>query len=281
MSRGNRRSTIFEDELDRLVFNEVIAETVRRYAVRIFSVCQMGNHYHAILDAPRDNLSYAMRHLNGEFAQASNRRHERTGHVFEARFRSVIVQWQSYLRRASRYVVRNPVRAKLVASPELWPWSTYRATVGDVPPPQWLYLDWLRDAFDTTSLAGAQAKFRAYVNTPANKDKPLDKRALAWGTEKFVSELRGLIGDMGNHGAIPRGWDLIARPKLPIVFAEWDSTRSQRDQLIEIAHVTHGYTFSDIAKFLDLHPSSVSAAYHRTSRRTRKVPTRQASDERG
>jgi REP element-mobilizing transposase RayT len=276
MSRGNRKSSIFEDEFDRLIFNEIVDETVRRYAVRIFSLCQMGNHYHAILDAPRMNLSDAMRHLNGEFAQSSNRRHERTGHVFEARFRSIIVQWRSYLRRASRYVVRNPVRAKVVEHPELWRWSTYRATIGLEAPPRWLYLDWLLEAYDTNSLEDAKAKFRDYVEKPENKDKPLDKTALAWGTTAFLRGLLDPLRDRLNGEPIRREWELMARPKLPELFASWDSTRGERDRLIETAHVMHGYSFADIAQFLQLHPSSVSAAYRRTTGHSRKARTLRA-----
>jgi putative transposase len=267
MARGNRRQTIFEDDQDRRMFIDVVDGMVRRYAIRVYELCEMGNHYHAILDAPRENLSIAMRFLNGEYAQASNRRHERRGHLFEERFTSVVVQWLSYLRRASRYVVRNPVRAKLCATVDEWPWSTFRSTAGLVDPPRWHYREWLLEAYDTTSLACAQQRYRDYVNAPTVRDKPLDKRALAWGTARFQQEVRERLGKRDN---LPRVWKVLGRPSLGDIFTQGQS-RAERNYLIQVAHETHGYFFSDIAKTLELHPSSVSAAYRRAVKGRRGV----------
>lgn len=262
MSRGNRKAMIFESDFDRKMFIEVVAETVLRYGVRIFELCEMGNHYHAILDAPRFNLSDAMRHLNGQFAQFSNRQHERTGHVFEERFRSIVVQWRSYLRRASRYVVRNPVRAKVVASPDLWAWSTYRATAGLESPPPWLYQGWLCEAFETDSLEIAQQRYREYVNDPEARDKHPTNTALVWGSRKYAARVKDLLADRLDARATP-GWRALGRPPLDQLFVPTQPTRADRDRLIVVAHETHGYTFAAIGKHLRLHPSSVSAAYRR------------------
>jgi REP element-mobilizing transposase RayT len=126
MGRGNRRLSIFEDEYDRRSFDNVISEAVRRYKIRIFAACQMGNHYHFVLDTPRGNLSEAMGYINGTYAQESNKRYGRTGHLFEARFHSLVVQRERYFRRSCRYTVRNPVQAGIVSRAEDWQWSTYK-----------------------------------------------------------------------------------------------------------------------------------------------------------
>ena len=97
--------------------------------------------------------------VNGVFAQRSNRRHGQTGHVFEGRFRSLVIQRDSYLMRAARYVVRNPVRAGLVAHAGAWPWSSYRATAGLEPVPRWLHVDWIQGAFQARSLREARQRY--------------------------------------------------------------------------------------------------------------------------
>ena len=130
MARGNRKSTIFHDDEDRRQFVQLVGRAARSYDLRIMATCLMGNHYHFIVETPARNLSDAMHFINGVFAQRSNRRHGQTGHVFEGRFRSLIIQQESYLMRAARYVVRNPVRAGLVTDAGAWPWSSYGATAG-------------------------------------------------------------------------------------------------------------------------------------------------------
>lgn len=94
----------------------------------------MDNHYHLLIETPEPNLSQGMRRLNGAYTQGFNRRHGRVGHVLQGRFKSILVERESYVLEPCRYVVLNPVRTKLVAGPEEWPWSSYQATaVGGTP----------------------------------------------------------------------------------------------------------------------------------------------------
>ena len=85
----------------------------------------MTNHYHLVVETPDGNLSKGMRQLNGVYTQASNRRHQRTGHLFQGRFKAILVDKDSYLLELARYVVLNPVRALMVAHPGQWQWSSY------------------------------------------------------------------------------------------------------------------------------------------------------------
>ena len=87
----------------------------------------MSNHYHLVIGTPDGNLSKGMRQLNGVFTQWSNRRHRRTGHLFQGRFKAILVDADSYLLELTRYVVLNPVRAGHGGVPGDWPWSSYRA----------------------------------------------------------------------------------------------------------------------------------------------------------
>jgi putative transposase len=126
MSRGNRKSCIFDTDVDRDRFMRLLADTALAYDARVYAACAMGTHYHLLLDTPRGNLSAMMRQLNAVFSQDSNRLYRRTGHTFEARFHSIVVQRERYLRRVARYVVLNPVKAGLCGDPASCQWTTYR-----------------------------------------------------------------------------------------------------------------------------------------------------------
>src|SRR5690606_22855197 len=99
--------------------------------------CLMDNHYHLIIETLEGNLSKGMRQLNGVYTQASNRRHGRSGHLFQGRYKAILVDKDRYLLELSRYVVLNPLRAKgLIDRLEDWPWSSYLAMVGDASKPE-------------------------------------------------------------------------------------------------------------------------------------------------
>jgi hypothetical protein len=107
----------------------------------------MTNHYHLLVETPDANLSKGMRQLNGVYSQYVNRTHGRVGHLFQGRFKAILVERDSYLLELARYVVLNPVRAGMVRAPGEWSWSSYRATAGEAHAPAFLATDWLLRAF--------------------------------------------------------------------------------------------------------------------------------------
>ena len=110
-SRGDRREAIYEDDTDRFRFLEVLGEVVERFNWRCHAYCLMTNHYHLVVETVDGNLSKGMRQLNGVYTQWSNRRHRRTGHLFQGRYKAILVDSEAYLLELARYVVLNPVRA--------------------------------------------------------------------------------------------------------------------------------------------------------------------------
>jgi len=117
-SRGNRREEIYLDDQDRRRFLTLLAEVCERFNWRVHAYCLMSNHYHLLIETPDANLSRCMRQVNGVHTQAANRRHGQVGHVFQGRFKALLVQKESYLLELARYVILNPVRAGMVARPE-------------------------------------------------------------------------------------------------------------------------------------------------------------------
>ena len=142
-SRGNARKPIFKDEEDRKIFLRLLDRVNQRFHWLCHAYCLMDNHYHLVIETPEGNLTKGMRQLNGVYTQAFNRQHHRVGHLFQGRYKSILVERESYLLEVCRYVVLNPVRAKAVEKPEAWRWSSYRGTGGLEKPQACLTTDWI------------------------------------------------------------------------------------------------------------------------------------------
>ena len=137
-SRGNRREPIFEDDQDRLSLLTVVSQSMERFDATVLAYCLMDNHYHFVIHTRRANLSQLMRQLNGVYTQTYNRRHGKAGHLFQGRFKAILVDQDAYLLEVCRYVELNPVRARIVRDPGKWPWSSYVAHTGGASSPAWL-----------------------------------------------------------------------------------------------------------------------------------------------
>ncbi len=136
-SRGNEKKAVFKDDQDRINFLNTLQHVNKRYNWLCHAYCMMDNHYHLLIETPDGNLALGMRQLNGVYTQLFNKRHQRTGHLFQGRYKSILIQKDSHLLEVCRYVVLNPVRARMVERPEVWKWSSYRATAGRELPATW------------------------------------------------------------------------------------------------------------------------------------------------
>jgi REP element-mobilizing transposase RayT len=269
MSRGNRKCSIFKDDDDRHRFFETLTDAVVRYRIRIDAACQMGTHFHLAIETPDANLSQAMHFINTTYSQSFNRRHGYTGHLYEGRFRSRVVQRESYLRRACRYVVLNPVKSKLVSAPGDWRWSSYRATAGLEEPPLWLNTDWIVPAFDAVTRAEAQERYRAFVNSPLASRMRLSGNSLVFGSKTFKKAVIDETALKLRDRDLPIAQRALARPELGELFGDATREISKRDKAIHQAHVVHGYFLSEIATILRLDRSTVSRAFQREHNRSR------------
>lgn len=129
-ARGNNGERIFAAYDDRTRLLDLLATLQRHRGWRCHAYCEMGNHYHLLLETPEPDISRGMQWLNGVYAQEFNRRHGRSGHVFQGRFHGAPIEREAHLLEAARYIVRNPKRAQLCCDPIEWAWSSYRATAG-------------------------------------------------------------------------------------------------------------------------------------------------------
>ena len=249
-ARGVGKADIFLDDTERREFLKRLAQVVRRFNVLCHSYCQMTNHYHLAITTMEPNLSRAMQHLNSRYAQWWNRRHDRVGHVFQARFHSQVIQDDAYLVNACKYIALNPVRAGMVSSPEGWLWSSYRAMVGLDRMPPFMDCHHVMRLVAPDHPADGPNRLRESL-TDVDAGTVQFPRAAIVGDDEFVARFHSIIARVNRE--IPRR---AGRRTLDAIFTG-AITRHDRNRAMETA-LRERYRVSEVARFLDLHPSTVS-----------------------
>ncbi len=256
-SRGNAGQDIFLDDKDRFAFLDVLQEVVDRFAWRCYAYCLMPNHYHLLVETLEPTLSRGMRHLNGVYTQLFNRRHGRSGHLLQGRFKAILVEKESHLLEAARYIVWNPVRAGLVRHPKDWKWSSYRATAGLAPCPPFLSVGFILAQFSSDPERAVRA-YRRFVQQGRDVNLWADlKGGVLLGSAAFVERLRPLLRKKAGVEEIPKRERAVARPSLEELFAGVRN-KASRDKRIYLAVRVHGYTLREVAEFVGLHYTTVS-----------------------
>ncbi len=238
VARGNERRLIFVDDIDRERFLELLGGVAERYRWLVLSYCLMGNHYHVLVQTIGPNLARGMRQLNGVYAQWFNRRHVRVGHLFEGRYKAVLVQEGEHFERALRYVVRNPVRAGLTLCVHEWRWTSHGAMVGAAR-------EGVVPVVEVLRLLGpdprsARRRYVTIVSTEA--DPPAAPHPLIEGDDSFVGAQLSRVA---------------ACPEYPLASVEQrrpplSDLVSSRDDIAALFHAyaQHGYSMRQIATHL-------------------------------
>jgi hypothetical protein len=217
----------------------------------------MDNHIHLLIDTPQPNLSRGMRQLNGVYTQRFNRRHSRVGHLFQGRFQAILVEKDGYLLELARYIVLNPVRAKIVKTPERYPWSSYRPMLGVAPVPPALAIEWVLEQFARTR-ATARRRYAKFVHDGIGVPGPWDeiKGQVLLGSEAFIERLAPQLQGCST-AEIPKRQRVVHRPSLKAFLAGSDS-RMARNKAMAQAYLTHGYTLTEIGRAVGLHYATIS-----------------------
>jgi len=254
-SRGNAQENIYRDDTDRAQFYTVLAEVCDRFNWIIHAYCLMDNHYHLLVETPEQNLSKGMRHLNGVYTQRFNQQHGRVGHVFQGRYNAILVQKESYLLELARYIVLNPVRARMVRAAKDWPWSSYRATTGQISVPAWLHVDWILSAF-AKQRKTAITRYKTFVAEGKNQPSPWEqlKSQIFLGTDKFVVEMQQKIPSDTKLSEIPA----IQKRTPPKRLEYYKKKYPDRNTAIAQAYRSGGYSMEEIGDYFGLHYSRVS-----------------------
>lgn len=253
-SRGDGREAIFLSEQDRRLFLRVLSQVVQDFNWALHAYCLMDNHYHLLIETPDGNLSKGMRQLNGVYTQRFNRQHGRVGHVFQGRYKAIIVQRESYLLELARYVVLNPVRAHMVNSAAEWPWSSYQATAGLCDAPPWLVVDWILSVF-SPHRSEAVMRYAAFVAAGKDQRGPWEKlkNQIFLGSGAFIAGLQGDLDADAEHREIPA----VQRRPTPQSLDQI-AQQHERDEAILRAYASGGYSLKQIGDHFGLHYSRVS-----------------------
>ncbi|MFZ5843362.1 MAG: transposase [Pseudomonadota bacterium] len=254
-SRGDRREDIYFTEDDRREWMRLLGQVCGRFNWVCHAWCQMTNHYHLVVETPEANLSQGMRQLNGVYTQWINRTYDRVGHVFQGRYKAILVEKDSYLLELARYVVLNPVRAGMVRDASRWAWSSYAEMVGVRSAPEWLETDWLLAQFGKQRQR-AIANYIEFVREGMKRDSVWAelKGQIYLGSDKFVERMQRVAVDQAETGEIPRQQRrAMAKP-----LAHYAKREPSRDAAIVAAYATGDYTMQEIAEHYGIHYATVS-----------------------
>jgi putative transposase len=275
-ARGDRREPIFVDDVDRTQFLTVLSQGLTRFNARLLAYCLMGNHYHLVLLTPQANLSLLMRHVNGVYTQTFNRRHGVVGHLFQGRFKGILVDTDSYLMALCRYVELNPVRAKLVEEAAAWPWSSYLAHTGHAVPLQGLDVRTLHDFMLGRACIEVQDRRQAalaYAEAVAqgvgeNLWPEGLRQQIYLGDADFVQRMQALAeGRRQSNREVP-----MAQRAQPLGLQDWLARSPTREAALVAAHRQSGLSMTEMAQALNLSVSRVSRLISREEERQRAAP---------
>jgi putative transposase len=255
-SRGDGREDIYLSDADREIWLEVLGQVCERFNWVCHAWCQMTNHYHLLIETPEANLAQGMRQLNGVYTQRFNRAHKRVGHVFQGRYKAILVERDNYLLELARYVVLNPLRANMVKRLEAWQWSSYLPTCGQASAPNWLQTDWILTQFGQRR-ASAIAKYVQFVHEGARLPSVWTQLQgqIYLGSESFVKKMQAQIEKKATLDEIPRA----QRRAITQPLAEFEQ-RYNRNEAMARAYLSGRHTMAAIAKHFDVHYATVSRA---------------------
>jgi hypothetical protein len=208
-----------------------------------------------------------MRQLNGVYTQAFNRRQGRVGHLFQGRFKAVLVEKDSYLLEVCRYIVGNPVRAGLAKQAEDWKWSSYRATAGRCKPHPCLTADWV------LAQLGGPTEYRRFVQEGIHQGSPWTgvKAQIILGGEDFLESLRPCLQGYQEIPDISKEQRFLTRPRLDDLFPQRVlQDREKRNEAIRKAAERHGFRQREVADHLRMHFTSISRILSERKRMLKK-----------
>ena len=260
-ARGNSRRSIYLDDRDRLQFLEYMGRVTNRFGFIYHSYCLMGNHYHLLLETPEANLSIGMHWLDSSYANYFNWRHEHVGHVFQGRFRSIVVQRETYLLELSRYIVLNPVRAGLTSDPEDHYWSSFRTIAGlSGGPDDLVSKGWILSLFGDDEAAAVHS-YATFVRDGIDSPSPLKKvvGGTVLGDAAFRRRIRLRVLSEMSLGDVPINQRDAFRPDLDELFeTRRILSREERDSRVRSACVDWLYSRTQIAAYCGISLSTVS-----------------------
>jgi putative transposase len=276
-SRGNQKQAIFFSDEDRYFFQKVLRDAHERFLATWHLFCLMESHYHLGLETPRANLSQIMHFVNSTYSIYLNTKHQRCGHLFQGRFKAILIQADIYARTLTKYIHSNPVRKGIVERPEDFEWSSCQAYYGLVKAPTWLTTRTILSCFGGT-IQALRKEHEAYLASPDDlsfrKQLNASSRIGVLGDDDFIDKVRRsylkAAIETGDYelGGLRK---LRNRPKIGMIRDEirrelGAANKLEKKCTIFFAHQFAGYKLREIGEFYKIGPSAVSVAFHTIDR---------------
>jgi len=275
-SRGNEQKIIFKSRRDREKFCEYLGTASSRYGAVVHCYCLMDNHYHLLLETPEGNLSQIMRHINGAYTTYFNVKRKRAGHLFQGRYKAILVEADEYALELSRYIHLNPVRAGMVERPEGYEWSSFGHYINPKVAQDWLNRELI------WGLLGGQpakrgAKYKAFVELALDRSEESPFREVIGssllGSSAFVSKITARFVDKESDARnLPDLKSLVPLPTIEDIRAAVEKRfREDRAQHRQIGlYCCRQYSrksLAQIGKAYGISDAGVSAASQRVAAR--------------
>ena len=278
-SRGNEQKDVFKSQKDREKFLEYLGSTTKRYGAVIHAYCLMSNHYHLLLETPDENLSQIMRHINGAYTTYFNVKRKRAGHLFQGRYKAILVEADEYATELSRYIHLNPVRAGMTARPEEYQWSSYRSYIGQVKATEWLQTEFILGFFGGKA-PESHNKYRQFVEDllGSEYDSPLKATVASTilGSEGFVKEITERhLGEKKAERSVPAVKGLATRPSIDEIIMKIKTVLGEDNELTRnmslfICQRHSGAKLNEIGEQFGISDAAVSQASRRLVLRAEK-----------
>jgi putative transposase len=267
-SRGNQKQAIVQDDQDRGTFLEFLEKAHEKLGGIIHAFCLMDNHFHLLLETPRGNLSRFMHFVNTSYSVYYNARYLRGGHLFQGRFKAILIEADAYAQVVSRYIHLNPVGAGLVTYPEDYRWSSLGEYAGLRIPLSWLRTDFVLSYFGENVVSSRSSYLdfiRAAVGNVQENPVKIAGPILILGSPSFVEKIKAKIRpDRWSGRDVPAAKRLRERPTLDRIrdavgLALGQENNFTRDAAIYLTHAKFDFPLKGIAAFYSLSPSAIGS----------------------
>ena len=232
----------------------------------------MDNHYHLMLETPSGNLPQIMRHINGAYTTYFNIKRKRSGHLFQGRYKAILVEIDEYAKELSRYIHLNPVRAGMVEKPEAYQWSSYPFYIGKKKAPEWLHREFILRYFGEKESI-AQKRYQRFVNALLGQEyeSPLKDvvSSTLLGNADFISYIKEtFLSDKKTDKDLPALKELAPKASMQDIFAAVNKSFSNNAKLARnvnmyLCQKHTGEKLKDIGKHFGISESGVSQAGRR------------------
>jgi REP element-mobilizing transposase RayT len=269
INRGVGQMRIFHTDKDRKKFLHFQERVMKQFNWICHAYCLMGIHYHILVETPDPNLSRGMKLLNQLYSQYYNFKYQRSGPVFQGRYKAWLVDKDEQFLENCRYIVNNPIAVCLVQHPSQWQWSSFNATCGNEKSPPYLHTELVLGYF-SSSKRKARKMYESFVLAGNDTDSPFHeaRNQIFMGSEEFVNEVLKNVQDRSLLQNIPRNQLLADRPGLKELFrGKLNGSNKNRNRQIRAAFEEHQYTLKEIGTFIGLHPDYLSRLLNQMRKR--------------